>query len=104
MCHRRSELYADPIREPVAERSAHRTCDPNRPEIEIPVIDQDADSDQRSPGWNEQGNECKRLAKGESKDYGRRPRLMVTHKRHHVLAVGFEALEHAGGSAVTSPV
>src|SRR6476646_12191696 len=104
MCHRRSELHADPIREPIAERSAHRTGDPNRPEIEIPVTDQDADSHQRSPGRNEQGNECKRLAEGESKNYGRRPRLMVTHKLHHVLGVGFEALEHMGGGPVTGSV
>src|SRR5262249_32762337 len=93
----------DPIGQPIAERGADRTGDPNRPEIEIAVTDQDADSDQRRPGRNKQGNECKRLAEGESENNGRRPRLMEPHKLHYVLGIGFEAVEHAGGGRLPAP-
>ena len=68
------------------------------------MTDQDADPDQRRPGRNKQGNECKRLAEGESKNDGRRPWLMDTHKLHHVLGVAFDAFEHAGGGPVTGTV
>src|SRR5499433_3857684 len=98
-----SQLYADPVGEPVAERGSDRTRNPNRPEIEIAGADQDANPNQRRPGGDEQGNECKRFAEGERKNNGRRPRLVDTHKLDHLLSVSFEALEHAGGGPVTSP-
>src|SRR5215510_11887244 len=103
VCDWWSQLYADPVGEPVTERGSDRTRNPNRPEIEIAGADQDADSNQRRPGRNEQGNECKRFAEGERKNNGRRPRLVDTHKLHHLLGVSFEALEHAGGGPVTGP-
>src|SRR5262249_3280688 len=95
-----SQLYADPVGKPVTERGSDRTRNPNRPEIEIAGADQNADPNQRRPGWDEQGNECKRFAEGERKNDGRRPRLVDTHKLHHLLGVSFEALEHAGGGPV----
>src|SRR5262252_2683767 len=98
-----SQLYADPVGEPVAERGSDRTRNPNRPEIEIAGADQNADPNQRRPGRDEQGNECKRFAEGERKNDGRRPRLVDTHKLHHLLGVSFEALEHAGGGPVIRP-
>src|SRR5262245_63373961 len=70
-----SQLYADPVGKPVTERGSDRTRNPNRPEIEIAGADQNADPNQRRPGWDEQGNECKRFAEGERKNDGRRPRL-----------------------------
>src|SRR5438105_2610262 len=98
-----SKLDADPVGQPVPERGPDRPGNPNRPEIEVAGADQDTDSNQRRPGRNEQGNECKRFAEGERKNNGRRPRLVDTHKLHHLLGVSFEALEHAGGGPVTRP-
>src|SRR5262252_10889201 len=98
-----SKLEADPVGQPVTQRGPDRPGNPNRPEIEVAGADQDTDSNQRRPGRNEQGNECKRFAEGERKNNGRRPRLVDTHKLHHLLGVSFEALEHAGGGPVTSP-
>src|SRR5215471_17022040 len=99
----RPKLDADPVGQPVTERGSDRPRNPNRPEIEIAGADQDADADQRRPCRNEQRNECKRFAEGERKNNRRRPRLVDTHKLHHLLGVSFEVLEHAGGSPVNGP-
>ena len=71
-----SELDADPVRQPVAERGADGAGDQDRPEIEIAGGDQHADPDQRRPGGNEQRDEGKRLAESERKYDRRRPRLV----------------------------
>nr|ALS89197.1 MetaGeneMark_Unknown Function [uncultured bacterium] len=84
------ELPADPVGQPVAQRGADRTGDPDRPEIEVARTDQRADQDQRSPGRNQQRNERQRFHEREREHDRRGPDLMEARKIDDRLDVLFK--------------
>src|SRR5260370_25356521 len=71
---------AEPVGDPIAERSPDPTGNPDPPEADAARADQCADRDQRPPGRDQQRDKGKRFTQRQHHNDRCRPGLMVAHE------------------------